>query len=88
MKYTLFSDPHSGTRRAAHTTRDSSKALTEALYQQALHIANNQKNVACLGDLFDRAFNDEATLVQGTTWPAAASSPSPATTTLRTGRAL
>lgn len=65
MNYTLFSDPHLGTRRAAHTTRDSSKALTEALYQQALHIVTHQKKVACLGDLFDRAFNDEATLVQG-----------------------
>lgn len=65
MIFTLFSDPHLGTRRAAHTTRESSKELTEALYQQALHVATEQEHPLCLGDLFDRAFNDEATLVQG-----------------------
>jgi DNA repair exonuclease SbcCD nuclease subunit len=65
MIYTLFTDPHLGTRRAAHTTRDSSKKLTEALYQQALHIATEQENALCMGDLFDKAFNDESTLVQG-----------------------
>jgi DNA repair exonuclease SbcCD nuclease subunit len=63
--YNLFTDPHLGTRRAAHTTRDSSKALTEALYQQALQIVTRHENSVCLGDLFDHAFNDEATIVQG-----------------------
>lgn len=63
--YTLFTDPHLGTRRAAHTTRDSSKRLTEALYRQAKTIVDNHPSPLCLGDLFDRAFNDEATLVQG-----------------------
>lgn len=63
--YTIFTDPHLGTRRAAHTTRDSSKRLTEALYRQARAIVVNHPRPICAGDLFDRAFNDEATLVQG-----------------------
>lgn len=63
--YTLFTDPHIGTRRAAHTTRDSTKRLTDALYRQAEAIVHNGQRLICLGDLFDRAFNDEATLVQG-----------------------
>ncbi len=63
--FTLFTDPHLGTRRAAHTTRESSKRLTDALYQQAKTIVENGQRPICLGDLFDRAFNDEATLVQG-----------------------
>lgn len=64
-QYTLFTDPHLGTRRAAHTTRESAKKLTQALFEQALTITENGSNPICLGDLFDRAFNDEATLVQG-----------------------
>lgn len=63
--YTLFTDPHIGTRRAAHTTRESSKRLTAALYEQALSLSGRESNSVCLGDLFDRSFNDEATLVQG-----------------------
>jgi hypothetical protein len=63
--YTLFTDPHLGTRRAAHTTRDSSKRLTTALYEQALEIVTGRANPVCLGDLFDKAQNDETTLVQG-----------------------
>lgn len=63
-EYTLFTDPHLGTRRSAHTTRDSSKRLTQALFDQALRVVSNPHPI-CLGDLFDRAFNDEATLVQG-----------------------
>lgn len=65
MIYDLFTDPHLGTRRAAHTTRESSKALTEALFQQAITLALGKNPALCLGDLFDSAFNGEATLVQG-----------------------
>jgi DNA repair exonuclease SbcCD nuclease subunit len=64
-QYTLFTDPHLGTRRAAHTTRESAKKLTQALFDQALTIAENGYNPICLGDLFDRACNEEAILVQG-----------------------
>lgn len=63
-EYTLFTDPHLGTRRAAHTTRESAKKLTQALYDQTLK-AIDGPNPICLGDLFDRACNEEAILVQG-----------------------
>lgn len=63
--YTLFTDPHLGTRRAAHTTRESSKRLTLALFKQAWDIIEDAEKSICLGDLFDRAFNDESILVQG-----------------------
>lgn len=63
-QYTLFTDPHLGTRRAAHTTRESAKKLTQALYDQALKVIDGP-NPVCLGDLFDRACNEEAILVQG-----------------------
>lgn len=63
--FTLFTDPHLGTRRAAHTTRESSKRLTLALFKQAWDIIEDAEKPICLGDLFDRAFNDESILVQG-----------------------
>jgi DNA repair exonuclease SbcCD nuclease subunit len=63
--YTLFTDPHLGTRRAAHTTRESSKRLTLALFKQAWDVIEDAEKPICLGDLFDRAFNDESILVQG-----------------------
>lgn len=63
---TIFTDPHIGTSRGAHTTRESSAALKEALYHQAMAIVSTGDNPKlCAGDLFDRAFNSEATLVQG-----------------------
>lgn len=67
MKFTLFTDPHLGTRRAAHTTRESSQRLQHTLYLQARAVTENAPRPICLGDLFDRSFNDEATLVQGYT---------------------
>jgi DNA repair exonuclease SbcCD nuclease subunit len=63
--FTLFTDPHLGTRRAAHTTRESSKRLTLALFKQAWDVIEGAEKSICLGDLFDRAFNDESILVQG-----------------------
>lgn len=63
--FTLFTDPHLGTRRAAHTTRESSKRLTLALFKQAWDVIEDAEKPICLGDLFDRAFNDESILVQG-----------------------
>lgn len=64
MIYNLSSDYHLGTKRAAHTTRDSARRLQGMLYTQAL-VASEPPHSLCLGDLFDRAHNDEATLVQG-----------------------
>lgn len=63
---TLFSDPHLGTSRAAHTTPTSSNALKQRLYEQAMHIVKyDDTTKICLGDLFDKAFNQESVLVQG-----------------------
>lgn len=67
MKHlTIFTDPHLGTSRAAHTTRESSKLLQDSLYWQAMDIVNAAKHpLICVGDLFDKAFNSERILVQG-----------------------
>ncbi len=65
MRITLFTDPHLGTRRTAHTTRESSKKLTAALYEQAMRIVTNAENPVCLGDLFDKSANPEEIIVQG-----------------------
>lgn len=67
MKHlTIFTDPHLGTSRVAHTTRESSKQLQNSLYWQAMSIVNNAEHpLLCVGDLFDKSQNSEATLVQG-----------------------
>lgn len=66
MKYNLFSDPHLGTKRAAHTTADSAQRLKGMLFSSALLASDASHGInICGGDLFDRAYNDEATLVQG-----------------------
>lgn len=67
MKHlTIFTDPHLGTSRAAHTTRESSKTLQLELYNQAMAIVNTGDHPKfCVGDLFDKAFNSESVLVQG-----------------------
>lgn len=63
---TIFTDPHLGTQRAAHTTRTSAAALKQELYHQAMAIVETAANpLICAGDLFDRANNPESTLVQG-----------------------
>lgn len=63
---TIFTDPHIGTSRAAHTTRESSAALKDALYTQAMSIVKTATNpVLCNGDLFDKACNQEAVIAQG-----------------------
>lgn len=63
---TIFTDPHLGTKRQAHTTRESSKRLQEQLYFQAMSIVSSAVHpVLCNGDLFDRSMNSEAILVQG-----------------------
>lgn len=63
--FTLFTDPHIGTKRAAHTTRESSKRLQTSLYTAALEATGESGNSICLGDLFDRSTNQEDIIVQG-----------------------
>lgn len=65
ITYSLFTDPHLGTRRAAHTTRESSQRLQHTLYLQARAVTENASNPICLGDLFDTSANEEAILLQG-----------------------
>lgn len=63
---TLFTDPHLGTDRGAHTTRQSSARLKQALFDQAMSIVKSTEHpLYCLGDLFDKATNSEATILQG-----------------------
>lgn len=63
---TIFTDPHLGTARQAHTTRDSSSNLQMSLYWQAMAIVNTgEYPKVCVGDLFDKAFNPERIVVQG-----------------------
>jgi len=63
---TIFTDPHIGTSRQAHTTRESAAALKESLYHQAMAIVETATNpLICVGDLFDRACNPESVIVQG-----------------------
>lgn len=65
MDITLFTDPHLGTERQAHTTRASAKFLQTALYTAAMNVIQSSKlPVYCLGDLVDKANNNEATVLQ------------------------
>lgn len=61
---TLFSDPHLGIQRQAHTTADSKKRLNQAVFKHAM-LASVGDNAICLADLFDKDSNDEATILQG-----------------------
>lgn len=63
---TIFTDPHLGTARQAHTTRESSANLQMSLYWQAMAIVNTSEHPKlCVGDLFDKSFNKEEIIAQG-----------------------
>ncbi len=64
MTYTIFTDPHLGTSRSAHTSRSSSELLRKRLYSEAMKLAS-LTNPICVGDLFDSSTNNEETLLQG-----------------------
>ena len=61
---TIYSDPHLGTERAAHTTPASSAALNRRIFEQAMRCAQMPESI-CLGDLFDKTNNTEKTILQG-----------------------
>lgn len=68
MIVTLSTDNHLGTRRQAHTTQASAKRLQQMLFTQSLvATADTMTRNYCLGDLLDKAHNDEATLLQAFT---------------------
>ena len=62
---TIFTDPHLGTARQAHTTRESSANLQMSLFWQAMSIVNtgNYPKV-CVGDLLDKSTNSEVIIGQ------------------------
>ncbi|QBJ04540.1 hypothetical protein HOV23_gp033 [Pseudomonas phage Lana] len=63
---TIFTDPHLGTSRQAHTTRESSEALKLSLFHQAMAIVSTGPHPKfCVGDLFDKSFNREEIIAQG-----------------------
>jgi len=68
-KVGIFSDPHLGLNRRAHTTAGSRENLARDLFYQAVGIANGLHNegvaTLCLGDLFDKSNNTEFTIAQG-----------------------
>ena len=69
----LFSDPHLGLSRAAHTTIDSSRNWRDSLFHAAKaapQVAISEAGAgttftACLGDLFDRYTADAQSILQG-----------------------
>ena len=62
---TIFTDPHLGTARQAHTTRESSAELQKSLYWQAMSIINTgDYPKVCVGDLLDKSTNNEVIIGQ------------------------
>jgi DNA repair exonuclease SbcCD nuclease subunit len=63
----LFSDPHLGVNRTAHTTVQSRAKLKQAVFDQVQAVleAPEKLGFICLGDLFDTYHNDGSTLLQG-----------------------
>ena len=63
----LFSDPHIGLNRKAHTTLASRKQLATALLSAAYAASTEGKpeTVVCAGDLFDTFSNSEEAIMQG-----------------------
>lgn len=69
MKIAVFTDPHLGLTRSAHTTTNSSARLKEALFKSArLTVLDAQENgadmIICEGDLFDSYSNPEWVIEQ------------------------
>jgi len=64
----IFTDPHLGRNAGAHTSKQSSEALNEAIYhnaKMATKVTENGTSVVCVGDLFDKSHNRENILLQG-----------------------
>jgi DNA repair exonuclease SbcCD nuclease subunit len=65
MLYNIFSDPHLGVTRKAHTTAKSSERLTQALYEAAESAVGHPGKTIIAGDLFDKTYNPEYIIQQG-----------------------
>lgn len=65
-KINIFSDPHLGTTRKAHTTAKSSERLTQALFAAAAGAIDSKADAnVIVGDLFDKTYNPEYVIQQG-----------------------
>lgn len=65
MNWNIFSDPHLGVGRQAHTTAESSKRLDKALFNAAIQAKSDTLPNFIAGDLFDKTFNSERVICQG-----------------------
>lgn len=65
MIWNIFSDPHLGVGRQAHTTAESSKRLDKALFNAAMQAKSEEHPNFIAGDLFDKTFNSERVICQG-----------------------
>ena len=65
MIWNIFSDPHLGVGRQAHTTAESSKRLDKALFNAAMQAKSVEYPNFIAGDLFDKTFNSERVICQG-----------------------
>lgn len=66
MSVRFYTDPHLGVTRAANTTQASSRALQDALFEQAKRAAGDGSSITvCLGDMFDNYSNPEPIHNQG-----------------------
>lgn len=65
MMINIFTDPHLGTSRTAHTSPDSSKRLTAALSEAAQAACHPTYENIVVGDLFDKTTNPESIIIQG-----------------------
>ena len=65
MTWNIFSDPHLGVGRQAHTTAESSKRLDKALFNAAMQAKSDKMPNFIAGDLFDKTFNSERVICQG-----------------------
>lgn len=65
MIVNIFTDPHLGTKRAMHTTPESSKRLSTALFEAAMTAKSADYQNIIVGDLFDKTSNTESVIVQG-----------------------
>ena len=68
-KMRIFTDPHLGLVRKAHTTKASRTALSKAIHENAHKAAgeHSPKATVCVGDLFDTFSNSERTILDSAT---------------------
>lgn len=61
----IVTDPHEGLKRASHTTPASRLRWANLIHEHLMDQTKGPESVYCLGDLFDRSNNQEATIIKG-----------------------